>query len=109
MGSFEVQGIVAFESGMPMVQFRQIGEDGELVVGFQIPPLEARELAQNIQEAATNAIYEAALLSWAKERDPSSGEAMGAMMINAVREHRADKWGLPSKPEDWSKPGDTNE
>jgi hypothetical protein len=53
------------------------------------------------QEAATNAIYEAALLSWAKERDPASGEAMAAMMIGAVRKHRMDKWGCLSKPEDW--------
>jgi hypothetical protein len=106
MGVFEVQGIVAFESGMPMVQFRQLDEEGELALGFQIPPLEARELAQNINEAATNAIYEAALLSWAKERDPASGEAMAAMMIGAVRQHRMDKWGLPSKPEDWNNSGD---
>jgi hypothetical protein len=101
MGVFEVQGVVSSETGLPLVQFRQLDEEDKLVMGFQVDPVEARDLAQNIQEAATNAIYEAALLSWAKERDPNGGEAMGAMMIDAVRRHRADKWGLPSRPEDW--------
>jgi hypothetical protein len=38
MGVFEVQGIISAESGLPMVQFRQLDDEGELVVGFQIPP-----------------------------------------------------------------------
>jgi hypothetical protein len=101
MGVFEVQGIVSAASGMPLVQFRQLDDEDEIVVGFQLEILEARDLAQNIQEAATNAIYEAALFNWAKERDPVNGEEMAAMMVDAVRRYRTDKWGLPSRPEDW--------
>src|SRR4051812_34614979 len=101
MAIFEVQGVVSADTGEPLVQLRQVDEEGGMKFGFQLSPMDAREVAQNIQEAATNAIYEAALISWAKERDPQSGEAMGAMMIGGIRKHRADKWGLPSNPDDW--------
>lgn len=101
MSRFEVQGVVSAETGMPLVQLRQLDDNDEEVIGFQVEPADAREIAQNIQEAATNAIYEAAILSWAKERDPENGEVMGVMIIDAVRRHRADKWGLPDRPEDW--------
>lgn len=101
MSRFEVQGVVSAETGMPLVQLRQLDDNDEEVIGFQVEPADAREIAQNIQEAATNAIYEAAILSWAKERDSENGEVMGVMIIDAVRRHRADKWGLPDRPEDW--------
>lgn len=101
MGRFEVQGIVSAENGLPLVQLRQIDDEGNEVIGFQVEPAAAREIAQNIQEAATNAIYEAAIFSWAKERDPEDGEIMGVMIIDNIRKHRADRWGLPDQPEDW--------
>lgn len=101
MGRFEVQGIVSSQTGEPLVQLRQLDDDDNLEFGFQIPPGDAREIAQNIQEAAANAVYEAALIGWAKDRDPEQGEAMGAHMIDAVRRFRADRWGLPDQPKDW--------
>lgn len=108
MGTFEVQGIVAVADGMPYVQFF-VSNDEEQEAKFQVSPQEAREMAQNIQEAATNAIYEAALIAWAKDRDPDTGEAMAAHLIGAIREFRADKWGLPSMPEDWNDKGKTDD
>jgi hypothetical protein len=101
MGRFEVQGVVSAETGLPLVQLRQLDDNDVEVIGFQVEPADAREIAQNIQEAATNAIYEAAILSWAKEQDPENGEIAGIMIIDNIRKHRADKWGLPDRPEDW--------
>jgi hypothetical protein len=101
MGRFEVQGVVSSETGEPLVQFRQVDDDGELEIGFQVSPMEAREIAQNIVEAAANAVYEAALLAWAKERDPKDGEMIGVTLVASVRKFRADRWGLPDQPEDW--------
>lgn len=102
MGSFEVQGVVSSEDGMPYIQMRQVDAEENLKFGFQVSPMEAREIAQSILEAAANAIYEAALVSWAKERDPKDGEVMAIMMVDGIRKHRADRWGLPDKPSDWS-------
>ena len=64
-GRLEVQGIVSVKDGMPRVQFRQI-EDGEIKAEWQADVLEAREMAQQILEAAMNATYDAALVSWCK-------------------------------------------
>jgi len=98
MGRFEVQGIVSVQTGEPLVQLRQLDENDVEQYGFQISPMEAREMAQHIQEAATNAVYDAALIAWAKEGD---NEAMGVMLVDIVRRFRADHWGLPDRPEDW--------
>jgi len=98
MGRFEVQGIVSVKTGEPLVQLRQLDDEDEEVVGFQVSPGEAREIAQNIQEAATNAVYDAALIAWAKE---TNDENMGVMLVDLVRRFRADRWGLPDRPEDW--------
>ena len=98
MGRFEVQGIVSVQTGEPLVQFRQLDDDDNLEFGFQLSPMEARETAQMIQEAAANAVYDAALISWAKER---KNEEMGVMLVDIVRRFRADHWGLPDRPEDW--------
>jgi hypothetical protein len=105
MGRFEVQGIVSAKDKQPYVQLRQLDEKGFEEAGFQVSPMEAREIAQNILEAATNAIYEAAIMSWAIERDPKDGEVIGIQVIDAIRRHRADRWGLPDRPQDW-RPGE---
>lgn len=101
MGIFEVQGIVSAENGLPLVQLRQLDENGVEEVKIQVDPIVARDIAHNILEAAANAIYEAALFSWAKEKDPENGELMGIAFIDGIRRHRSDKWGLPDRPEDW--------
>jgi hypothetical protein len=98
MGRFEVQGVVSAQTGEPLVQLRQLDDEDVEMVGFQVSPGEAREIAQNIQEAATNAVYDAALINWAKESD---NEQMGVMLVDIVRRYRADRWGLPDRPEDW--------
>jgi hypothetical protein len=101
MGSFDVQGVVSSETGEPLVQFRIEDENGEELYGFQVAPQDAREIAQNILEGTANAIYDAALIAWAKDRDPEDGELMGIHLVDSVRRFRADRWGLPDKPEDW--------
>jgi hypothetical protein len=98
MGRFEVQGIVSAQTGEPLIQMRQLDNNDNLEFGFEIPPLEAREMAQMILEASINAVYDAALIAWAKESD---NEAMGVMLVNLIRSFRADRWGLPDRPEDW--------
>lgn len=101
MGRFEVQGIVAFSNDMPYVQLRQLDDNDVEESKIQVSPAEAREIAQNILEAATNAIYDAAVISWSKEYDPENGEVMGMALIDLIRKYRADIWGLPDRPEDW--------
>lgn len=101
MGRFEVQGIVSIKTGEPLVQLRQLDDNDNLQFGFQVSPMEAREIATNIQEAATNAVYDASLIAWAKESE--MGEEMGPMLVNLIRRFRADRWGLPDRPEVWRK------
>jgi hypothetical protein len=98
-GRLEVQGIVSIATGEPLVQFRQI-EDGEATAEWQAGVADAREVAQNIVEAAMNATYDAAIIAWAKETWPDD-ELMGARMLQLIRDYRADAWGLPDQPEDW--------
>jgi hypothetical protein len=101
MGRIEVQGIVSATDGMPWVQFRQLDENGNLETRFQITPEESRELAINIIGASMNAIYDAAIVTWAKEMDPENYQEMASRMLILIRQHRADMWGLPDQPEDW--------
>jgi hypothetical protein len=98
MGRLEVQGIVSAQTGEPLVQLRQLSDNDEEEVRIQVSATDAREIAQNLQEAATNAIYDAALIAWGKETDDPT---MGVMLVDLVRRYRADKWGLPDRPEDW--------
>jgi hypothetical protein len=109
MGRLEVQGIVSAKSGMPKVQFRQLNEDGELVVGWEAEIIEAREMSQQILEAAMNAVYDAAMFRWATETWPEDPNiAVG--MLEMIRTHRSDNWGLPDDPEDWrTKNGESND
>ena len=100
MGRLEVQGIVSAQTGEPLVQFRQLDDDGKHVAGWQSPPMEAREMAQQVQEAATNAVYDAAIVLWAKEAFPED-PMMGPKMLQIISDHRADAWGLPDQPKDW--------
>ena len=103
MGRFEVQGIVSSESNLPMVQLRQLDDDDNEIAGFQVDIMEAREIAQTIQEAATNAVCDAALITWAISR---GNLGMGVMLVDTVRKHRADKFGFPDRPEDWRNKND---
>jgi len=97
--NLEVQGIVSSKTGEPLVQLRQ-NQNGRPPVEFQVSPGDARQIAQQLQEAATNAVYDAAIWLWAKETWPNDPE-MGGRMLQLIREHRADAWGLPDTPEDW--------
>jgi hypothetical protein len=97
-----VQGIVSTKTGEPLVQVRQLDDDGNEQFGFQVGPMEAREMAQNFVEASMNAVYDAALIAWAKETFPDH-EEFGPRMVGSIRDFRADKWGLPDQPKDWSK------
>jgi hypothetical protein len=103
MGRLEVQGIVSFETGLPLVQFRQLDDEGNMESGWQSAPHEAREMAQQILEAAMNAIYDAAIVTWAHELAPTKeeGDEIAGKMLILIRQHRADIWGLPDQPEDW--------
>jgi hypothetical protein len=101
MGRFEVQGIVSAKTGEPLIQFRQLDDDDNEQFGFQVGPFEAREIAQNIVEATANAVYDAALIAWAKDMDPENQE-MGFKMVTLIRRYRADTWGLPDQPKDWT-------
>ena len=101
MGRLEVQGIVSNKTGEPFVQVRQLDDDDNEQYGFQVGPMEAREMAQMFVEAAANSVYDAALIAWAKEAFPND-EMVGAHMVSLIREFRADKWGLPDRPKDWS-------
>jgi hypothetical protein len=98
MSRLEVQGIVSARTGEPMVQFRQVADDGTEEFGWQQSVVEAREHAHNVLEATFNAVYDAALISWSKE---NGDENMGIMLVDQTRRWRADHWGLPDKPEDW--------
>jgi hypothetical protein len=100
MGRLEVQGIVSVINGLPMIQFRQLDDDDNLEAQWQASPAEARDMAQNIIEASFNAVYDAALIAWAKEVSPED-DAMGPKMVALIRQFRADKWGLPDQPKDW--------
>jgi len=102
MGRLEVQGIVSRETGEPLVQIRQVDDEGTELYGFQVGPIEAREIAHNLIEATANAVYDAALIAWAKEAFPNE-ENVGSHMVSLIRNFRADKWGLPDQPKDWSR------
>lgn len=101
MGRLEIQGIVSSKTGEPLVQFRQLSDEGELLVGWQSGVLEAREMAQQVVEAAMNAVYDASIVAWAKEGFPDEWEDVSAKMLTVIRRYRADAWGLPDMPEDW--------
>ena len=98
-GRLEVQGIVSAKTGEPLVQFRQL-VDGQPPVEWQASVADAREMAQQVVEAAMNATYDAAIVAWANETWPDDPE-MGARMLMLIRDYRADAWGLPDQPKDW--------
>lgn len=100
MSRLEVQGIVSAKDNIPRVQFRQLDDEGEIQAGWEAEIIEAREMSQQILEAAMNAVYDAAIVTWANEAWPDD-EMMGARMLVLIREYRADHWGLPDQPKDW--------
>jgi len=99
-GRLEVQGIVSVATGLPVVQFREVDAEGNPLAEWQADVVEAREMAQQVVEAAMNATYDAALNAWAKEVWPDD-PTMGAKLLQLVRQYRADTWGLPDQPDDW--------
>jgi hypothetical protein len=101
MGRLEVQGIVSSKTDEPLVQFRQLDDDGEIIIYWQVGVMEAREMAQQIVEAASNAVYDAALIAWTKEMWPDEWEDIASKLLPVIRKYRADAWGLPDQPEDW--------
>jgi hypothetical protein len=102
MGRLNVQGIVSAENGLPFVQFRHVDDEDNPteVSGWQSTPAEAREMAQQVVEASMNAVYDAALVSWAKVTWPDDPN-MGWQLLDLIRRYRADTWGLPDQPKDW--------
>jgi hypothetical protein len=96
-----VQGIIGGNPAepKPVVQIRFMRGDETVAMG-QFDPDEARQHAQLVAEASTNAVYEAALLQWLVEELGIDFEAAGTA-IGAMRIWRADKWGQPTIPEDW--------
>lgn len=104
MGRFEVQGIVSAKDGLPFVQCQQLDDEGNLESKLQVTPAEAREIAQKLVEASMNAVYDAALIAWAKTMG-EEGEEMGVKMVSMIRRYRADIWGLPDQPKDWGADG----
>lgn len=108
-GRLEVQGIVSGATGEPLVQFRQLDGDGEYVVGWQATVADAREMAQQVVEAAMNATYDAALVAWAKETWPDGWQDVVANLLPIIRRYRADTWGLPDQPEEWRARPDPDE
>ena len=101
MGRFEVQGIVSSRTGEPLIQLRQLDENEVELAGFQVSPMEAREIVTNILEATMNAVYDAALIAWAKEKFPED-ENFGPFLVDSIRKYRMDRWGLPDRPKDWT-------
>jgi hypothetical protein len=99
-----VQGIVSAKTGEPLVQFRQV-EDGKVTAEWQAGVADAREMAQQVVEAAMNATYDAALVAWINETwsEDTEEERMRITggLLTAIRKFRADTWGLPDRPEDW--------
>lgn len=99
MARIETQGIVSARTGEPYVQFRSIADDDTLLAEWQLTPQEARDFALVVLEASLNAVHDAAIVSWAKESDMPQGAWV--MLLDGIRRHRADRWGLPDQPEDW--------
>lgn len=100
MPRLEVQGIVSTQKGLPYVQMRFLDDDGNHIANLQLAPVEAREMAQRIIEASMNAVYDAALVGFAKHEWPNDPD-MGPGLLVMIREYRSDIWGLPDQPEDW--------
>lgn len=101
MGRLEIQGIVSEKTGEPLIQFRQLDDNGKLIVGWQSGVVEAREMAHQVVEASVNAVYDAAIVAWAKEIFPNEWEDVSGKMLTIIRRYRADAWGLPDQPKDW--------
>lgn len=99
--SIEVQGIIGGNpvEPKPLVQIRFVRNDETIAQG-QFDPDEARQHAQLVAEAATNAVYEAGMYQWLTDEMGVSVEQAG-QAIAAMRDWRADKWGQSTIPEDW--------
>lgn len=111
-GRLEVQGIVSAQTDEPIVQFRQLerdpGTQWEVMAEWQAGVSDAREMAQQIVEAAMNATYDAALIAWVKETwPPDDWQKIAGGLLTVMRKYRADTWGLPDQPEDWRTDGGT--
>lgn len=101
MARTEVQGIVSYQDGIPRVQIRHLDDNDKVEHQLQLEITDARELAQTINEATFNAVYEASLVAMIKERDPKDWEEIAGGMLTMIRRYRMDHWGIPNMPEDW--------
>jgi hypothetical protein len=96
-GTLEVLGIVSTTSGLPVVQLNWGENAGQIDVEA------ARAHAMLILEAAQNAVNDAAILDWAKA-DMGLETEVAVRMIDALRQHRADRWGQPDLELEFERP-----
>lgn len=99
MDTVEIVGIVSRETGEPYVMFDVLNATGESVTKFKLHPDEARELAQNILEAATNAVYESTIILWSQSVNNENPD-IGIHLVSMIREYRQDRWGRSAQVED---------
>lgn len=81
-----VLGSVSASSGKPFIRIDVGGYSG------QFTPDQARAHAALVIEAAQNAVTDAALFAWGKE-ELDFDDHRAAVMIDALRRYRQDKWG----------------
>ena len=87
-GPLMVVGGISHRTGEPFVRIEWGEQRGQSDVDT------ARGFAQNLLEACTNAVADAALLAWGRdELDLDLDKA--AHLIDALRRYRADRWGQP--------------
>ena len=86
--SISVVGGVSSRTGEPFVTVEWGDKTG------QLPPDAARALAADLIESASEAANDAALFEWAT-KEMKLDVAAAAQMIDAIRQHRRDRWGQP--------------
>lgn len=87
-GPLMVVAGVSHRTGKPFVQIEWGEQRGQVDVD------EARGFAQNVLEACSNGVTEAALLEWARVELKLDLDG-SARMIDALRQYRHDRWGQP--------------
>ena len=88
LGGVTVSGFVSAHSGRPLVYVAIDGQE------FQTEVDEARGLARDLIEAASQAVSEASLLAYLVEELELHPER-AATALGQMRTWRADRWGQP--------------
>ena len=96
-GTLEVVGGVSFQTRRPYVELTWGEQAGQIDVEA------ARAHAMLVLEAAQNAVADAALLEWAVD-ELEVGADRAAQLIDALRQHRADRWGQPDLELEFARP-----